>query len=107
MTVIPKISGVPRASIIRRAVAVKVVRSAPPPVTTPVCAAGIDFKNHAANSGSAGSNPETDSIPNRLCANWLDKTDRSLSVKVSVNGGAVQQLAHNSETIPLNSPTIR
>ena len=43
MTVIPKISGVPRASMIRRAVAVNVVRSAPPPVTTPVCAVRIAF----------------------------------------------------------------
>jgi hypothetical protein len=52
MTVIPKISGVPRASMIRHAVAVKVVRSAPPPVTTPVCAVGIAVKNHAAQSAS-------------------------------------------------------
>ena len=50
MTVIP--SGVPRASMIRRAVAVKVVRSAPPPVTAPACAVGIAFKNHAAQSAS-------------------------------------------------------
>ena len=48
MTVIPKISGVPCASMIRRAVAVKVVRSAPPPVTAPAYAVGIVFKNHAA-----------------------------------------------------------
>ena len=52
MTVIPKISGVPRASMIRHAVAVKVVRSAPPPVTAPACAVGIAFKNHAAPSAS-------------------------------------------------------
>ena len=52
MTVIPKISGVPRASIIRRAVAVKVVRSAPTPVTAPACAMEIAFKNHVAPSGS-------------------------------------------------------
>jgi len=52
MTVIPKISGVPRASIIRRAVAVKVVRSAPPPVTAPACAVEIAIKNHAAQSAS-------------------------------------------------------
>jgi 2,4-dienoyl-CoA reductase-like NADH-dependent reductase (Old Yellow Enzyme family) len=70
-TVIPKISDVPRASMIRRAVAVKVVRSAPPPATTPVCAAGIAFKNHAAKSGSAGSNPETGFIPNRERGNRL------------------------------------
>jgi len=38
--------------MIRRAVAVKVVRSAPPPVTAPACAVGIAFKNHAAQSGS-------------------------------------------------------
>ena len=50
MTVIP--SGVPRASMIRRAVAVKVVRSAPPPVTAPACVVGIAFKNHAAQSAS-------------------------------------------------------
>lgn len=50
MTVIP--SGVPRASIIRRAVAFKVVRSAPPPVTAPVCAVEIAFKNHAVQSAS-------------------------------------------------------
>ena len=50
MTVIP--SGVPRASMIRRAVAVKVVRSAPPPVTATRCAVGIAFKNHAAQSAS-------------------------------------------------------
>jgi hypothetical protein len=43
MIVIPKISGVPGVSMIRRSVAVKVVRSAPPPVTTPVCAMGIAF----------------------------------------------------------------
>ena len=52
MTVIPKISGVPRASIIRRAVAVMVVRSAPPPVTAPACAVEIAFKNHAAQFAS-------------------------------------------------------
>jgi hypothetical protein len=50
MTVIP--SGVPRASIIRRAVAFKVVRSAPPPVTAPACAVEIAFKNHAVQSAS-------------------------------------------------------
>ena len=50
VTVIP--SGVPRASMIRRAVAVKVAHSAPPPVTAPACAVGTAFKNHAAQSAS-------------------------------------------------------
>ena len=50
VTVIP--SGVPRASMIRRAVAVKVVRSAFPPVTAPACAGGTAFKNHAVQSAS-------------------------------------------------------
>jgi hypothetical protein len=49
MTVIPKISGAPRASMIRRAVVVEVVRSASPPMTAPACTVGIAFKNHARN----------------------------------------------------------
>ena len=51
MTVIP--SGVPRASMIRRAVAVKPFL-APlwSGLTAPACAVGIAFKNHAAQSAS-------------------------------------------------------
>ncbi len=49
MTVIP--SGVPRASMIRRAVAVKVVRSAPPPDRSR-WAAGVALMSHAAKPAS-------------------------------------------------------
>jgi hypothetical protein len=53
MSVIPKISGVPRASMIRRTVAVKPflapLRSG---LTAPACTVGIAFKNHAAQSAS-------------------------------------------------------
>jgi hypothetical protein len=41
-----------RASMIRRTVAVKVVRSALPLVTAPACAVGIAFENRAAQSAS-------------------------------------------------------
>jgi hypothetical protein len=43
MIVIPKISGVPGVSMIRRSVAVKVLRFAPPPLTAPACAVRIAF----------------------------------------------------------------
>ena len=36
-----------------------------------------------------------------MCGNGLDPKDWPLSVKVSVNGGAVQLLAHYSGTTPL------
>ena len=45
--------------MIRRAVAVKVVRSAPPPVTAPACAVGIALKNHAGQSASPMLIPNT------------------------------------------------
>ena len=52
MTIIPKISGVLRTSITWRAVAVKVVRSAPPAVTRPLAPWKSLLRNNAAQSGS-------------------------------------------------------